>query len=195
MKFCYSARVSAAGAASVGRRPAKRFLAGGLLVLLALASAAAKEAKTFAGKVIGVTDGDTCDVRVLTFGGYEDHRVRLFAVDAPEVKHDRRTGKRMEWQPYGLEAAEELEQLVLGQSVALRVVSQSYGRSVGIVTRKTDGLDVNSELVKRGAAEVEPRYNRSQALRDFQSAARAERRGMWALDRHVPAWDWRRGKR
>lgn len=148
----------------------------------------------FSGKVVQVVDGDTCDIRVPVGGNrYEDTRVRLFAVDAPEVHH--KDGKRIEWQPYGLEAAKVLEKLLLDESVTVRPVSLSYGRVVGIVTRESDGLDISSELVKRGSAEVEPRYNRSQALRDYQAAAKKAKVGIWGIDRHISAWDWRKGKR
>lgn len=164
---------------------------------IAVATRAADHAP-FTGKVVLVVDGDTIDVRVPVGGNrYEDTRVRLFAVDAPEVKHKEFAGKhtRTEWQPYGLESAKVLEKLLLDESVTVRPVSVSYGRVVGIVTRESDGLDVSSELVKRGAAEVEPRYNKSQALRDYQAAAKAKKIGIWGIERHISAWDWRKGKR
>lgn len=146
------------------------------------------------GKVVQVIDGDTIDLRVSVGGNrYEDTRVRLFAVDAPEVHH--KSGKRVEWQPHGLESAKALEKLLLDESVTVRPVSISYGRVVGIVTRESDGLDVSSELVKCGAAEVEPRYNKSQALRDYQASAKKLKVGIWGLERHISAWDWRKGKR
>lgn len=170
------------------------YLSGAILGASIAVAARAADHTPFTGKVVLVVDGDTIDVRVpVGSNRYEDTRVRLFAVDAPEVHH--KGGKRTEWQPYGLEAAKVLEKLLLDESVTVRPVMSSYGRVVGIVTRESDGLDVSSELVKRGAAEVEPRYNKSQALRDYQAAAKAKKVGIWGLERMVHPWDWRKGKR
>lgn len=161
---------------------------------LAVSSARGADPKEFTGQCVAVIDGDTIVVRAMTITGEKwDYHVRLFAVDAPEVRHKR--GQRVEWQPYGIEAAEETEKLLLNERVAVRVVSSSYGRSVGVITRKPDGLDLASELVRTGCAEVEPRYNKSDTLKKLQADAKAKNAGMWAESRHVPPWDWRRGKR
>ena len=161
---------------------------------LAIAPVSGADPKEFAGKCIAVVDGDTIVVRSMTLTGeYWDYHVRLFAVDSPEVKH--RKGQRVEWQPYGMEAAEETEHLLLDERVTVRVVSASYGRYVGIITRKPDGLDLASELIRAGFAEVEPRYNKSDTLKQLQADAKKNKVGMWAESRHVPAWDWRHGKR
>lgn len=161
---------------------------------LALSAASGAEPKEFTGKCIAVVDGDTIVVRSMSLTAqYYDYHVRLFAVDAPEVRH--RRGQRVEWQPWGIEAAEETEHLLLDERVSVRVVSTSYGRYVGIVTRKPDGLDLASELVRVGAAEVEPRYNKSDTLKKLQVEAKAAKVGMWKEEHHVPAWDWRHGKR
>ena len=66
-----------------------------------------------------------------------------------------------------------------------------YGRTVGRV--HVDGLDVNAEMVRRGAAWVYRKYSRDQTLLTVETEARTARRGIWALPeaQRVPPWEWR----
>lgn len=84
-----------------------------------------------AGRVVGVSDGDTITVLV----DRREVRVRLAEIDTPE-----------HGQPYGTRAKQVLAELVFGKQVRVAEVDRDrYGRVVGRVY--VDGLDVNAEMV------------------------------------------------
>lgn len=70
-----------------------------------------------------------------------------------------------------------------------------YGRIVGRVY--ANGVDVNAELVRQGAARVYRQYAHDPDLFALEAAARRQQRGLWALPeaRQVPPWEWRRAGR
>lgn len=148
---------------------------------LVAVSAGATDSPRLAGTVVGVRDGDTVDVR-LPSGMI---RVRLHGIDAPE--HD---------QAYGKAAKRELSQLVYRKEVELEPVEQDrYDRLVARLW--LDGLDVNAELVKRGAAWVYRRYATEAAWCAYEKQARDRDLGLWALpaEQQVAPWEWRRRDR
>ena len=135
----------------------------GLVVALAVALAGAKAAaaQDLAGRVVGLSDGDT--VTALT-AEKRQVRVRLSGIDAPESG-----------QPYGTRARQELSALVFGRDV--RVVggeADRYGRTLGRVL--VDGRDANAEMVRRGAAWVYRQYSRDIPLLGLEAEARDEPR-------------------
>jgi micrococcal nuclease len=132
------------------------------------------------GVVVGVVDGDTADVR-LQSGMI---RVRLHAVDAPERD-----------QPHGAVARQVLSQLVYGKRVLVEPIEQDrYDRLVAHLW--IDDLDVNAEMIKRGAAWVYRRYADDPAYCAYEQAARNLGRGLWALprDQRAAPWEWRQRK-
>jgi len=151
----------------------------GLMLLAAQAAASAAE---IAGRVVGIADGDTLTV---LDGANRQITVRLAAIDTPE-----------RGQPYGDRARQALSDLAFGKAV--RVVVQDtdrYGRAVG---RVHDGaVDVNAEMVRRGAAWVFRRYSRDPSLLRVEEEVRAARRGLWALPEaeRTPPWEWRAANR
>jgi len=115
----------------------------------------------------------------------EQVRMRLAGIDAPERR-----------QLYGTRARQALSALAFGRSAQIEVEdTDRYGRSVGRV--RVGGLEVNAEMVRRGAAWVYVRYNRDPALVPLEAEARAAGRGLWALPEgeRVPPWEWRAAKR
>ena len=81
---------------------------------------------------------------------------------------------------------------------AVRAVVQDtdrYGRAVGRV--HDSAVDVNAEMVRRGAAWVFRRYSRDPSLLRLEGEARAARRGLWALPEaeRTPPWEWRAANR
>ncbi len=166
------------------RRPARpRRLRSAWAAVLALAATAvwAADAPRLAGTVVGISDGDTVDVR-LQSGMI---RVRLHGIDAPE--HD---------QAYGKAAKRELSQLVYRKDVELEPIEQDrYDRLVARLWLA--GLDVNAELVKRGAAWVYRRYATETAWCAYEKQARDRDLGLWALpaEQQVAPWEWRRRER
>jgi endonuclease YncB( thermonuclease family) len=70
-----------------------------------------------------------------------------------------------------------------------------YGRSVGRVF--VDGVDVNAEMIRCGAAWVFRKYVRGRTLFNLEREARQEKRGLWCLpeSQRIPPWEWRYIKR
>lgn len=138
----------------------------------------AGEEGIFDGPLIWVTDGDS--LRVLVKG--RDMEVRLADVDAPERE-----------QPHGWESKLQLIDLVRGKHVVLapRDVDH-YGRVVARVW--VGDIDVNRELVRRGAAWFYPEYAEDETLYRDEQDARNAKRGLWALPlaKRMEPWEWRR---
>jgi len=158
-----------------------------LLVLLAVLAVVAEPARAeppredlprLSGRVVGVVDGDTVDVR-LESGVI---RVRLHGVDAPERD-----------QSYGKAARRALSRLVYLETVAIEPVEQDqYQRLVARLW--LDGRDVNAELLETGNAWVYRHYALEAASCAREQQARRHGRGLWSLPREqwVAPWEWRR---
>jgi endonuclease YncB( thermonuclease family) len=131
------------------------------------------------GKTKRVIDGDTIKV-VLDSG---EISVRLASIDAPE--HN---------QPFGRQATSELRDLVDGRTVELSPQKQDrFNRLVAIVY--VDGVNANTELVRRGAAWAYNKYLTDKTLPAVEEEARQEKRGLWASTESVPPWEFRHRKK
>jgi endonuclease YncB( thermonuclease family) len=107
-----------------------------LLLVLTLAGQPALAAELL-GQVVAIHDGNTL---TLLTPERRQVRVRLYGIDAPESR-----------QPYGTRAQQELSALVFRKQILVTVEdTDHYGRTVGRIW--VDRLDVNAELVRRGAA-------------------------------------------
>ena len=139
-----------------------------------------------------VTDGDTLVVnskrqRTPCVGGT---RVRLFGIDAPELKQKCRYLSVRDFL-CGRAAAAILLEHVRGHPVECRGNSEDkYGRLIAICY--VHGKDLNAMMVSRGWALAYRDY--SEKYVPQENAAREARRGIWAME-FVPPWKWRRGKR
>lgn len=138
------------------------------------------------GRVVAVGDGDS--VTVLD-DSRREHRVRMFAIDAPELN-----------QAFGRQSKQSLSDLVFGKTVTVEVHGRDrYERSVGKIL--VDGIDVNLEQVKRGFAWHYRNFENQQtpadraAYRDAESAARAKRLGLWSDPNPEPPWNYRKDER
>lgn len=137
--------------------------------------AAHAHAESFVGKVVAVHDGDT--ISVMRSGRAE--RVRLDGVDSPERGQD-----------YSKHARVFLADMVFGKVVSVEVRdTDRYGRTVGRVA--LDGRDAGLELVRAGLAWHVTRYSTDAALARAEREARTARRGLWALPKPVPPWEFR----
>lgn len=145
---------------------------------------------------INVEDADTITLqRNLGSGGMKDFffgrknkqsmSIRLAGIDAPETAHQDRGA-----QPYA-EAAKRIAVDMINRAKNVEVVfddsDSTYGRRVGVVY--ADGVNVNLELIKRGAAAYLPyRSNKKRPIydtREFEAAeqtAYKSKRGMWRTD-------------
>jgi endonuclease YncB( thermonuclease family) len=135
----------------------------------------------FTAQVVRVVDGDSVTVLV-------DRRtisVRLAQIDAPE-----------RGQPWGRNAREVLAGLVAGRTVRVRPSDvDRYGRMVALID--ADGLPVNREMVRRGAAWAYRAYLPESGMLVVEAQARQARRGLWALPpgERVAPWEHRRAER
>ena len=145
---------------------------------------------------IDIQDADTITLqRNLGSGGMKDFffgrkksqsmAIRLAGIDAPETAHQNRGA-----QPYA-EAAKRIAQDMISRAKNVEVVfddsDSTYGRRVGVVY--ADGVNVNLELIKRGAAAYLPyRSNKKRPIYDMgefeaaEEAAYKSKRGMWRTD-------------
>lgn len=148
------------------------------LILLALVLAPAISSAATC-KVIDVNDGDT--FTCLT--DQDDHvKVRLAEIDAPEIN-----------QAYGDRSKQSLYNLISSEMVRLDVQdTDRYGRTVARVKR-VDGVDVNAEQIRSGAAWVYPKYLKDKSLLILEAEAKNNQRGLWALPAsdQMPPWQWR----
>jgi endonuclease YncB( thermonuclease family) len=132
------------------------------------------------GRVVKVSDGDTVTLLI----DNRQIKVRLDAIDAPEMK-----------QAFGRRSQQSLAEMCAAKTA--RVIDRGldrYGRTVGVVV--CDGVDANSEQVRRGMAWVYERYApRNSPLYGMQGEARTTRRGLWADPHPVAPWDYRRKTR
>ena len=145
--------------------------------------------RTAEGEVTRVLDGDT--LALATREGTK-LRVRLYGIDAPEVRHEEMAG-----QPYGKEAKAALAALALGRRVTVEIVEiDAHRRMVGIVYRS--GVDINLEMVRIGYAWAYRRYlSAPYASRylDAEREARGKRLGLWKDANPDPPWEFKRRNR
>ena len=115
--------------------------------------------------------------------------MRLHGIDAPEFGQVcRRNGR--EWH-CGLSALRALESIVANTTVRCTWRERdAYGRA--LATCFADGVNVNAKLVDAGLALAYVRY--SERYVPEQTAAAAERRGLWGSV-FTPPWRWRQQTR
>ncbi len=148
-----------------------------LLLVLAFPACAAD----YAGRVIGIADGDT--ITVLT-ADKTQHRIRLWGIDAPETGQD-----------FGSRAKQAASGLAFGKQVTIRTRdTDRYGRTVAEVILP-DGRSMNREMVKQGMAWWYRQYApRDSELARLETDAKAARIGLWSQPNPVPPWNWRHGE-
>ena len=130
--------------------------------------------------VIGVADGDTLTVLCK---GSEKKKIRLSEIDAPEKR-----------QPFGSRSKLSLSSMCLQKKAKIKPQAKDrYGRIVARVI--CDGVDANEEQVKRGMAWVYDKYVKDQSLYSIQNKARASKKGLWADNKAIKPWEYRRGNK
>jgi endonuclease YncB( thermonuclease family) len=149
-----------------------------LRFLLPVFITAAALPSDFTGTVTRVLDGDTIDVTSMDY----TIRVRLYGVDAPEKT-----------QSGGPEATAFTKSLVLGNPVRMTERDlDRYGRVIGIVTL-ADGRVLNQEVLRAGMGRWYARYAPlATDLREIESRARTEQKGVWSDPAAQAPWDFRK---
>lgn len=134
--------------------------------------------ESFDATVTVIRDGDTVDV-VDSAG--ETIRVRLHGIDAPE--HGQR---------FNRESAAYVKGVVGGRKVRIRRVDvDQFERLIGEIWM--GDRRVNGEIVRAGFAWHYRQYAGDDSeLAQGEAEARRDRRGLWADERPLPPWVWRR---
>ena len=130
--------------------------------------------------VVAISDGDTLTVRCGAPGAYQQVKVRIAAIDAPESR-----------QAFGQKSRQHLAQLCFRQRAALQPVDEdSYGRTVAHV--RCGSTDVATAQVRAGLAWVYTPYAESrQQLVALQRQARSSGTGLWSQKRPLAPWTYR----
>lgn len=134
--------------------------------------------------VIGISDGDTLTARCGQPGAYEQLKVRISAIDAPEKA-----------QAFGQRSRQNLAALCFQRQAIITPRSKDrYGRTVADVA--CQGKDAGQAQVQAGMAWVYDRYAKGyEALYPVQTEARARRAGLWIDPEPVAPWDWRKQRK
>ena len=145
-----------------------------LVIALILHTAPVHAVSAFVSRVV---DGDT--VKVEVDGKLES--VRLLCIDSPESNQD-----------YGIEAEENLRELIEGKWVELNIEDRDrYGRILAFIYYK--GIDINENQVIHGLA-WNYAYYCDEKYAAAQEEARMQGLGLWSLDSPTPPWVWRKNK-
>ena len=131
------------------------------------------------GRVVKVSDGDTFTMLVKT----KEHRIRLYGVDAPEIKGS---------QPYSRKSKDYLASMIAGKVVMVYVKDKDrYGRHLGIVSTSKI-MDINLQMIKAGMAWHYDYYDNTPAYKVAQKTAKRQRKGLWADPTPINPHDWRK---
>lgn len=179
-------------------RRAARLLVAQIALLLATTAFAAPSSRTCL--VVGVADGDTITARCGAPGAFEQVKVRLSAIDAPERR-----------QPFGARSKQALSDLTFGREAMLQCANvDRYRRSVcnvlvvpadGAQRRHAQPIDVGLSMVNQGMAWWYRAYSKDQPIDEQVRYALSERRaraagaGLWADSNPIAPWDWRANRR
>lgn len=130
----------------------------------------------FADTVCSVHDGDTLTT-------CQGRKVRLFGVDAPELK-----------QPFGRDARDFVIRLTQNREVRLDCVGKSFKRSVcrSAVYTGSGWLDLSTELVGWGYGFDSPKHSKGR-YSGAEAFAQKMKRGVWVDPAGgIRPWDWRK---
>jgi len=134
--------------------------------------------------VVAISDGDTLTARCGAPGAYQQVKVRIAAIDAPESR-----------QAFGQKSRQHLAQLCFRQRATLQPVDEdTYGRMVAQV--RCGGTDVATAQVRAGMAWVYTPYAQQHPqLQPLQQRARSQRLGLWSQKRPLAPWTYRQRHR
>ena len=145
------------------------------------APAAVQVVERFTGKVVRVSDGDTCDVEKADGATV---RIRIYGVDAPELA-----------QEFGKESRKYLDRRIFRQSVTVeKFYDDQYGRCVGRIL--LDGQDLALELLREGMVWHYVQYSSDQSYAIAERLARQGQKGLWREvtegEEPMAPWEYRK---
>jgi micrococcal nuclease len=151
------------------------------------------DGKTFT--VVKVVDGDTLDIDIPD-GKYQNTRIRLLGIDAPETKN--RNG---EPDYFGAEAAGFATKLALGKGVVVYLdeggrTRGKYGRLLAYV-KLPDEEFLNEVLLAEGYAYADLRFRHGlyNKYKQLEAVARSQNKGLWQEVRREQVPEWLQRKR
>jgi len=135
--------------------------------------------KSYQGKVISVSDGDTITV----LNSNKEYKIRLYGIDCPE-----------NGQAYANKAKQFTSALTYGKTVEFTVYDvDKYRRLVAVV--RADGLNVNKAILKNGYAWRYTQYCKESFCNDWvadEYTSRKREIGLWQDKSPIPPWEWRK---
>lgn len=133
----------------------------------------------FAGKVVGIADGDTLTV----LADNTQHKIRLAEIDAPEKK-----------QAFGERAKQSLSDLCFNAEAEVTpATTDRYGRTIARV--RCGGVDASLYQVSNGLAWAYTAYLTDPAIATAERAARDSATGLWVDKEPTPPWLYRKGNK
>lgn len=133
--------------------------------------------------VVAIADGDTLTARCGEPGAYEQVKIRIAEIDAPELG-----------QPFGQRSRQSLAALCHGEVAAIKSTgSDRYGRALAAV--ECGGKDAATHQVSSGMAWLFTRYSSNAAFAALQAEAKSSRLGLWHDPEPLAPWEWRANKK
>jgi len=131
--------------------------------------------------VVSVPDGDTLEVRR---NGGKIERLRLYGVDAPELK-----------QQGGKESKAFAESLLHGGTITIDIrETDQYGRGIALLHLE-NGRIANEEIIRAGHAWVYRNYCHEAFCNQWlalEHLAKKQGLGFWRHHNPIPPWKWRK---
>ncbi|TJY43907.1 endonuclease [Cohnella pontilimi] len=138
----------------------------------------------YVSAVASIVDGDTIHLTTPVLG---TSKVRFVNVDTPETYHTPKNALDQNQLDHGLAAKSYLNTLLKpGDAVTLKVgqeATDDYGRLLAQIIRKSDGMNVNLEMVKKGYAVsyfIWPIDDSFEAYSQAVKEARDAKLGIWS---------------
>ena len=147
-----------------------------------------KNSKSTISDTIIITDGDTIRIN--------EKRIRLWGIDAPELKQTCFLQKENITWPCGKKAKEALIKFINNKIPKCTTINKDYyNRTVAsckIITDDNKELNLSSQMVRNGWAFDYTRYSHGQYTYE-QKKAEKEQKGLWTSNFEFP-WEWRKHK-
>lgn len=134
--------------------------------------------------VVAVSEGDAFTARCGAAENHEQIKVRIAAIDAPEMD-----------QPFGLRARNALRDLCHGETAKIDPIAMDrHGRTVAYVECREQ--DAARYMIARGLAWVDPHGDGIEAAPLYKAEAVMQdaRVGLWRDPHAVAPWQWRSRK-
>jgi endonuclease YncB( thermonuclease family) len=130
--------------------------------------------------VVGIADGDTLTARCGMPAEYQQVKVRLAEIDAPEKN-----------QAFGQRSKEYLSALCFNQQATIRSDKKDrYGRTIARV--ECQSQDASPALVKAGMAWAYTKYLTDPEIKRLEVQAKSAGVGLWRDAVPVPPWEFRK---